>query len=159
MLRTLLRERFMLTARRETRELPIYSLVRTRPDQRLRPATADCVALTAAMRAGTPLPPANRILCGSRLRPGGVSVGGMTMAEIAAEVIGPQVDRPVVDRTGIAGGFDFDLDFAPLAATSATTDAPSIFTALDEQLGLRLEAGRGPVDVLVIESVARPVPE
>jgi len=78
------------------------------------------------------------------------------MAEVAAQVIGPQVDRPVVDRTGLEGSFDFDLDFTPLAPATAATDAPSIFTALDEQLGLRLEPGRGPVDVLVIESVARP---
>jgi bla regulator protein BlaR1 len=159
MLRALLRERFNLIARHETRDLPIYSLVRPRPgvrSPRLATATADCAALTAAMRAGTPLPPANRILCGSRLRPGGVSVGGMTMAEVAAQVIGPQVDRPVVDRTGLEGSFDFDLDFTPLAPATAATDAPSIFTALDEQLGLRLEPGRGPVDVLVIESVARP---
>ena len=159
MLRTLLRERFTLIGRRETRELPIFTLVRTRLDARLQPAAADCAALMAAMRAGTPLPPANRILCGSRLRPGGVSVGGMTMAEVAAEVIGPQVDRPVVDRTGLEGGFDFDLDFAPLGPAAAATDAPSIFTALDEQLGLRLEPGRGPVDVLVIDSVARPNPD
>jgi uncharacterized protein (TIGR03435 family) len=65
--------------------------------------------------------------------------------------------RPVVDRTGLSGRFDFTLTWAPEGSTD--TDAPSIFTALHEQLGLKLEPTTGPVDVLVIDSVERPTPD
>ena len=165
MLRSLLEERFKLIAHREMRELPIYALVRTRPDGSVGPnlrsaAAADCAALMAARAKGDPLPPSNRILCGSSMHPGGLSVGGMTMAEIAAEVLSPQVERVVVDRTGLTGAYDFDLDFARATpAGQSASDAPSIFTAVQEQLGLRLEPTRGPVEVLVIDSIEKPSPD
>ena len=65
--------------------------------------------------------------------------------------------RPVVDRTGLTGRFDFTLNWAPEGSTD--TDAPSIFTAVQEQLGLKLEPSRGPVDVLVVDSAERPTPD
>ena len=79
------------------------------------------------------------------------------MAQVSAEVLSPEAGRLVVDRTGLEGAFDFDLDFIPGAAkeSAASTDAVSLTTALQEQLGLRLEPQRGPVEVLVIESVQR----
>ena len=72
--------------------------------------------------------------------------------------------RIIVDKTGLTGGFDFDLEFTPEPAApggqppAAPADAnlPSLFTALEEQLGLKLEATRGPVEVLVIDRVERP---
>jgi uncharacterized protein (TIGR03435 family) len=116
MLQDLLRERFTLVAHQESRELPIYALVRARPDGPLSPnlrrSSTDCVGLLAAARTGAPLPPSNRILCGSQGRPGGVSVGGMSMSEVASQVLSPEAGRLVVDRTGLEGTFDFDLDFA-----------------------------------------------
>jgi uncharacterized protein (TIGR03435 family) len=165
LLRSLLEERFKLVAHMEQRDLPIYALVRARPAASVGPglrpaAAADCAGLMAARAKGQPLPPSNRILCGSSLRPGGVSVGGMTMAEIAGEVLSPQVERVVVDRTGLTGAYDFDLDFVRTAsADPSAPGAASIFTAVVEQLGLRLEPARGPVDVLRIESIERPSPD
>ena len=168
MLRTLLADRFKLAIHTEKRELPIYTLVRVKTDgalgPRLRPAAADCAALLAATRTGTPLPPSNRILCGSRNRSGTLAIGGMTMDQIAAG-FWPQLGRVVVDRTGLQGSFDLDLDYAPsppagVAAAApdaaAQSDAPSIFTAVQEQLGLKFESTKGPVDVLVIDHVERP---
>ncbi len=162
MLRSLLRERFRLVASDETRQLPIYALVRARPDgtlnPKLRPSTTDCVALLTAARTGTPLPPSDRILCGIQGRPDGVSIGGMSIGEVAAQVLSPESGRLVIDRTGLEGPFDFDLDFTRTAAPagSTATDGVPLVTALQEQLGLRLEPQRGPVDVVVIDSIERP---
>jgi len=167
MLRALLADRVKLTVHRETREIPIYALVRAKTEgplgPRLRPAAVDCVALMAAAQKGTPLPPSNRILCGTRARAGTIAIGGMTMDQIALG-LWPQLGRVVVDRTGLQGSFDLDLDFAPESSVTASTgapdappgDAPSIFTAVQEQLGLKLESTRGPVEVLVIDRVERP---
>jgi uncharacterized protein (TIGR03435 family) len=79
-------------------------------------------------------------------------------------MIVPQVGRPIIDKTNLTGTYDVDLKFAPqtAAAPTATFDTtpepggPSIFTALTEQLGLRLESSKGPIDVLVIDSVQKP---
>lgn len=158
MLRTLLRERFKLATRAEVRELPIYALVRDRPDgvlgPNLRPSSTNCPALLAAARTGIPLPAANRILCGVQRRPGGVSVGGMSMGEVAAQLLSAEAGRLVIDRTGLDGAFDFDLEFA---TGGAPLEAVPIVTALREQLGLRLEPQRGAVDVLVVDHIERPV--
>ena len=72
----------------------------------------------------------------------------------------PDVDRVVVDRTGLIGFFDFDLSWTPNLAPGATTrdDSGSLFTALEEQLGLKLEPIRGSVEVLVIDHVEKPTP-
>ena len=66
------------------------------------------------------------------------------------------VDRPVVDRTGIQGNYAFALKFAPAGATTPDLDRPELLTALREQLGLKLEATRAPLEVLVIDSVDKP---
>jgi uncharacterized protein (TIGR03435 family) len=65
-------------------------------------------------------------------------------------------DRPVIDKTGIKGLFDFHLEFAPEKSTNSADNGPSIFTALEEQLGLKLEPSRVPQDVLVIDRIERP---
>jgi uncharacterized protein (TIGR03435 family) len=70
-----------------------------------------------------------------------------------------RMQRTVIDRTGLEGAWDFDLTFAPpeLAADAAAErNIPSLFTALQEQLGLKLEAGRGPAEVLIIDRIERP---
>ena len=71
------------------------------------------------------------------------------------------LDRPVIDKTGLTGKFDFDLTWRPdlqqVGGQGVTnSDVPDIFTALQEQLGLKLESSKGPVEVLVIDSVSRP---
>jgi uncharacterized protein (TIGR03435 family) len=82
--------------------------------------------------------------------------------------LSPFVSRVVADRTGLTGLFDFDLKWTPDATPQQPADTPplnidpngsSIFTALQEQLGLRLDSARGPVDVVVIDSVASPLPD
>jgi uncharacterized protein (TIGR03435 family) len=170
MMQTVLADRFKLKVRREKRELPVYELVRARADgslgPRVRTSTTDCVALLAAARQGTPLPPSNRVLCGARGGPGKLTVGGMTMDQLAG-ILWPRVGRTVINRTGIEGSYDLDLDFAPAAPAGVQppaldivgADAPSIFTAVQEQLGLRLESAKAPVDVLVVEHVERPSDE
>jgi uncharacterized protein (TIGR03435 family) len=91
----------------------------------------------------------------------------MTISEFAARQLPSILDRLVVERTGATGIFDWDLEWAPgpgelspLSADAPATppERPSIFTALEEQLGLKLDTERAQVDVLVIDAVARPTP-
>jgi uncharacterized protein (TIGR03435 family) len=173
MIQALLADRFKLKTHRETRELPIYALVVARSDGRLgpdlKPTTADCAAVRARRAAA---PPARFSLdeffeCGMAVStlPGGgerLRAQGMTMATLAGRVRF-SVDRPVFDRTGLSGEFDLDLTYAAsyggdlAAASAAPGDAPLMFTALQERLGLKLESAKGPIEVLVIDSVERPV--
>lgn len=161
MLQRLLVERFSLSVHTESRELPIYELVVARADGRLGPrirrAKIDCVPLMAAYGRGeAPMPP--RSECGMSGRPGTVSARGARIAMFVSALAG-RTDRLVVDRTGLTGGFDFDLDFSVEAGpgpASAGQDSVSLFTALEEQLGLKLRPVRMPVDVLVIDRVERP---
>jgi uncharacterized protein (TIGR03435 family) len=171
MLRRLLSDRFKLVATRETREIPIYALVVARPERPLGPdlrrAAVDCMAVTAAaekrgVAPELPRPQGNRPACGTRSMPGLMMGAGVSMADLARNLAGP-TDRMVVDRTGLTGAWDFDLKFlldgpAPNipGLPPPPADAPSLFTALQEQLGLRLEPQRAPVDVLVITSIERP---
>jgi uncharacterized protein (TIGR03435 family) len=163
MLQALLADRFKMAARLEKRELQSYALVKARPDgplgPRLKPSTAKCTGggvLTPAP-AGAANPDA--VPCG--VRPGGagrVLLVGVPMAQLAP-LISLVVQRPVVDRTGIIGNFDIEMTFAPGQAPGSdlgNPDAPSIFTALEEQLGLKLDAQREMVEVLVIEGIDRP---
>jgi bla regulator protein BlaR1 len=186
MMQSLLAERFKLVAHLEKRDMPIYALVTARADGKLgpglRPSTVDCVALAAERaRAGLPPapPPGQPMQCGFRIGPGQMSGGGMPLSQLAAS-LSNFVQRVVVDRTGLPGSFDLDLKYtldqgmmAQLLGTAkagalaaappndgpAASDAPSLFTALQEQFGLKLESSRGPVDVLVVEHVDRPSPD
>jgi uncharacterized protein (TIGR03435 family) len=178
MLRNLLAERFQLTVHRESKELPIYTLVMARSDGRLgaqlRPAATDCAALMNATRSrgGGPPPapaPGERMPCGMRMFPGNLTGGASTMAQLT-NVLARFVNRTVVDRTGLAGVFDIDLQWTPDQMPQGRGDpppgapplpaidpnGPSIFTAVQEQLGLKLESTKGPVDVLVIDRVEHP---
>ena len=165
-LRHLLEDRFKLKMHRETRELDIYALVLARPGGApgpgLKPSTTDCVAAgAAAQRPGAPPPGApGQPFCGISGSPGRVKFGGLPASSFATALAGP-AGRMVVDRTGMTGSWDFELTFAPENrgpdAPPADPNAPSFFTAIQEQLGLRLESTKGPVDVLVIDSVEKPV--
>src|SRR5215467_10492909 len=179
MIRSMLSDRFHLKVHYETREMPIYALVLARSDGKLGPkmtaSTTDCAALMASMRArgGPPALPApgERPPCGARMFPGNVSAGAMTMTQIVNGLARmPGLNRTVVDRTGLTGAYDFDLTFTPDQMPQARGDAPpgapplpaidpngpSLFTALQEQLGLKLEPTRAPVNVLVIDNAEPP---
>jgi uncharacterized protein (TIGR03435 family) len=164
-LRGLLEERFKLKVHRETREMDIYALVMARPGggpgPGLKPTTQDCAAAAAAARQGGPPPTEpGAPFCGIQGGPGRLRFGGLPAASLAQAFSGP-AGRMVIDRTGLTGAWDFELTFAVEgrggpAADAASTDAPSLFTAIQEQLGLKLDPTKGPVDVLVIDSIEKP---
>jgi uncharacterized protein (TIGR03435 family) len=164
MLKTLLAERFKLTIHMETRDSPIYALVAGKNGPRLAPAVKDCAPTTIEEATSGKGP------CGLR---GGGPAGGLHLpaAELTELALGLTsfLDRPVVDRTGISGRFDIELPpwntGAPARQETADgrdlepqpdPNAPSLFTVLQEQLGLRLEATRGPVVYCVVDHVERP---
>jgi uncharacterized protein (TIGR03435 family) len=167
--RAVLAERFAFKAHRETRERPVFALVRARSDgalgPRLRQSTTDCAELARdAGASGAPWPPRSadgRILCGLQIQGNTLAAGGYPMSEFQRYLTG-QTQRAVIDRTGLEGAWDFELTFAPpeVAADAAgDREVPTLFTALQEQLGLRLDATRGPAEVLVIDRVERPTPD
>lgn len=164
LLRSLLKERFGFQAHLEQRDLPIYDLVVARSDRRLgpkvSPASFDCGARTTG--APPPTGPSGQELCFITGGPGRITVRGYSMARFGQSLVG-QVQRMVVDKTGLAGPWNLEVVYAPEqpaalngAVVPPNLDAPSLFTALQEQLGLKLESSRGPVAVLVIDQVNRP---
>jgi len=179
--KALLADRFHLAMHVEQRELPIYALVMAKsdgkPGENLKPAAVDCVLEAAAARgrgpAAAPAPPApgQAPRCGVGLGLGMLAMGGQPMANIARQ-LSRIVGRIVVDRTNLQGAYDMTLTYAPdpgLGArgdlppqlngappSGAITDRPNIFSAIQEQLGLKLESTRGPVDVLVIDRLDKP---
>jgi uncharacterized protein (TIGR03435 family) len=177
MLRALLAERFNLTMHSEQRELSIYALVLARADGKLgpqlRPAAVDCAAVMATRRGGPPPAapqPGERMPCGMRIGPGQLTGGSLPLSQLAS-TLSPFVQRVVVDRTGLSGNFDFDLTWTPDQIPQGPPPpgapqlppidpgGPSILTAVQEQLGLRLDSARGPVEVFVIDRVAQPTPD
>jgi uncharacterized protein (TIGR03435 family) len=178
MLRTLLAERFKLAVHRETRELPVFALVVARSDGKLGPqlrySDANCVAAATGPPSGrTPgrPDPSQPPQCGS----GRLGLGRFTARaqkiEALSLILSTRVSRSVLDRTGLTGYFDFDLEWTPAAgepglpppngpANDRPDDSgPSIFTALQEQLGLKLDPQRGPVGVLIIDHAEQPTPD
>jgi uncharacterized protein (TIGR03435 family) len=171
MLRALLTERFKLVVHRVTKEVPMYALVLARRDRRLGPqlrqTEADCAAWIAQGRQGAPPPISGDLPCG-RGRVDRTSIQGtiMTLQQLT-NLLSPRVERPVEDRTELRGTFNLKLQWRPdqHAQLPMSTDVAtipdylptSIFTALQEQLGLKLESTKGLVDVLVIDHVERPV--
>ena len=154
LMRGVLTDRFKLAVRRETREVPIYILIRARADGRLgpqlRPTTIDCAGPGRGAADGPP--------CGFEVSGSGFKATGRAI-DVLARSLAQVVGRPVIDKTSLQGLYDLDLTWtseSPVGAAGAPTDLPSLFTALQEQLGLKLDAQRGPADVLVIESVERP---
>lgn len=176
--RSLLADRFKLQVHHETRELEVYALVVAKADGTLGPglkkSTQDCSpdAIRALMARGgpPPAPPAgNGVMCGGRTTPGRMMVGGMPISVVTGP-LGALTGRTVIDKTGLTGAWDFELTFAAEAGRGQPPpgapappppdpDAPSIFTALPEQLGLKLESTKAPMDVVVIDSVSEVVPD
>jgi uncharacterized protein (TIGR03435 family) len=180
MLRALLADRFRMVARNTTAEMAIYALRLSRNDGALGPrlrrtADIDCVRFIAD-RGGVPpaLPrdPKDVPTCVIRAEPGLIVARSRTMLDVTT-VAFPRVveDRVVVDRTGLEGNYDVLVEWTPdprpFAAAAdlppglpvpppPIAGGPSIFTALQEQLGLKLQSERGPVEVLLIDRIDRP---
>lgn len=175
MLRSLLTERFKLVFHNESRDMPIYALMKARNDGKLgpglQPAAVDCSA-QRGRRGGGPPPsppqPGQKMECGMMIGPGRLNAGGMAMSNLAT-ALAPQVGRIIIDRTDLTGNYDFELTYAPEALGAGggpplinggpvpvDPNAPTLFTALQEQLGLKLDAQRGPVDVVVIDRLEQP---
>jgi uncharacterized protein (TIGR03435 family) len=162
MLKSLLQQRWSLRSHWERRELPTYALVMARTDRRfgpqLRRSTIDCDALMTEIGKGRRLSSATRppYRAGNGTITGNCARISMLVPSISRS---PAVRRIVSDETGLDGWFELDLTWAPDQLSHQTPDTPSgtddktgLITALQEQLGLRLEARRSSVDVLVIES-------
>jgi uncharacterized protein (TIGR03435 family) len=175
MLQALLADRFQLTIHRETKEFPVYALVLARKDGKLGPG------LVAAKEGGcTPPDPNQRLPPPEPGKLPSLSCGQMMMSPRQLRVVsGPLANmimplsrflgRTVIDQTGLTGNFDISLDWTPdetqLAQMPLPQDAPkppsdlagpSIFTAIQEQLGLKLESQKGPVEIFVIDRAEKP---
>jgi uncharacterized protein (TIGR03435 family) len=158
-LRALLEERFRIVARVETRERPVYAMVRARPDGRLGPglrvSSVDCAAILAA-RAASNVAPGVEPRCRVAISAGAYVRDGIPLA-LLADTISTRLARPIIDRTGLTGFFDIELHFRPPSETTSTdSDEPDLVTALEEQLGLKLESTRAPVQVTVFDRIERP---
>ena len=144
----LLEDRFKLAFHREQRELPVYALGVGKYGARLKKSAADPASLPGVQVRGA-----------SALT---ISATNNTMLGLAAVLQMSFVDRPIVDHTGLEGKYDFDLSFTPYLALPAGSPRddpnapPDIFTAIEEQLGLKLEAVQAPAEVLVVDHVESP---
>jgi uncharacterized protein (TIGR03435 family) len=152
MLRTLLADRFQLTFHTEPREFSVYALTASRNGVKLKESVA---------------PPDEQTQLISRVFPGDfiqLPAHNATMAQFAAMLQRAVLDRPVLDKTGLTGKYDFDLEWTPDESQfdghmppikPDNSGKPDLFEAI-QQLGLRLESGKGPVPVIVIDHVERP---
>ncbi len=137
-LRALLEDRFQLKVHRETREMPIYELVVAKGGSKLK---EEPPGAPGEFKLG---------LASGRI----VTRGGGGKIALLATLLMNQFHRPVVDKTGLDGFYSFNLTYNP--DESKPSDRPSLFTALQEQLGLKLEAKKGEGEVLVIDRLERP---
>jgi uncharacterized protein (TIGR03435 family) len=141
MVQMLLAERFKLMCHMETRELPIYALVVVKGGPKLKPAKSDGLLIGGSY--------------------GKLTAEGLTVEGLARE-LAKSVGRVVVDKTGIPGKFDITLSWTPdegparLNGVPIADPPPAIFTAIQEQLGLKFEPQKGPVQVVVVDHVAMP---
>ncbi|HWW96147.1 MAG TPA: TIGR03435 family protein [Edaphobacter sp.] len=151
MLRNLLADRFKLTFHREQKVFSIYELTVAKSGPKLKPSTAAPDDPSALISTVYP----QRIVMPAR---------NATMSDLARLMQRAILDRPVVDKTGLSGRYDFDLEWAPdetqfggeVPVAPADAPSPPLFSAMQQQLGLRLEATRGPVAALVVDKAERP---
>jgi len=176
MMQALLADRFKLAVHKDSREAPVYALVMARnggkPGPQLK--VSECAPPTPGPQAPQAAPQNGPGPCGTARIGFGAFLGqGVPMAQILT-FLSNLTNRTVIDRTGLTGTFDVDLKWAPDSALGTgpfgglppappgaapppqPSDAPELFTAIQEQLGLKLESQRGPVDVLVIDRVEQP---
>ena len=171
MLQALLEERFKLKVHKEFHEQPVYALTVGKSGSKLKSTQeGSCTPLDLNHMPPSPAPgrPAPKF-CGhgSIQQRGGVAIlesYGATLGYFAGSMLpnANALDRPVLDQTGLDGRFDIHLEYAPSnpapapGSTPPDTAGASIFTAVQEQLGLKLTVGKGPVAVLVIDHAERP---
>jgi uncharacterized protein (TIGR03435 family) len=163
MMRALLADRFGFVAHVEKRDSPTFNLVLARSDGRLGPGItrtqADCATEGGRKAAAALSPPAGSLVpvCSWRMMDGGFE-GDVTLADLAS-ILRTFADRHVFDNTGLSGHHRVKLAanlFAPELSATGIDSPTTIFTALQEQLGLKLEPSRAPLDVLVIDRMERP---
>jgi uncharacterized protein (TIGR03435 family) len=161
MLQSLIEERFKAAMHGETRDLPVYFLTIAKSGPKLK--ASQCITRDPK----TPAPPsqAQSSFCGYLGIGNGSMKGAGHRLDFLADNLSGILKRKVLDRTGLAGEFDFDLKWTPDSSSSGFNapgnqepapppdGGPSIFTALEEQLGLKLESGKAPIDVLVIDHI------
>ena len=162
LLQQLLVERFQLKTHLEKREQAVFTLALARPDGRFGPgfqqSTVSCQNATGRGHGAPASAP-----CTSKFGDGAIRAIGYSMPSLVAS-LSSIVDSVVIDQTRLSGTFDVELQWKPEPleggdAAAALDPRPSIFTAVQEQLGLKLEPGRAPVDVVVVENVERPTPD
>jgi uncharacterized protein (TIGR03435 family) len=156
MFQSILTDRFKLVVHHETRELPIYVLSVAKGGPKLKPSAPDDPAAPTPRRRGM------------MINNGEVTANNAQLSMLVT-VLSRTLGRTVIDKTGLSGTYDFSLTFAPedggsqqpgaaggALPASPSDSAPSIFTAMQEQLGLKLESTKGPVDVIVIDHIEKP---
>jgi uncharacterized protein (TIGR03435 family) len=145
MIRNLLADRFQITVHRETKEVQGYLLVVGKGGPTIRPSSDALTPNAAAPRRQAAAAPGAARFTSPRT----------TMTYVAL-MLGVITRRPVLDKTGLAGEFHFELEYAPPDAPPGDSPAPAVFTAVQEQLGLRLDSARVPAEVIVIDRAERP---
>jgi uncharacterized protein (TIGR03435 family) len=172
LVRTILEDRFHLKVHRETKDGPVYFLTVATNGPKLKPAT--CAVIDPAYKPAPPAPGESRPdRCGTnRSRTNGTS---RTLDILGVKIDEPDMaiatfpgltfyfasilERRVIDKTGLTGRFDINLEYTPASteiASPAESAAPSLFAAVQEQIGLKLESGKGPVELLVVDHLEKP---
>jgi uncharacterized protein (TIGR03435 family) len=160
MLQRLLEERCKVKVHCEDKQMPIYALRVAKNGPKFKAAETSDIAELRAKHPGAMTMPGGATMARG-VEPGEQDWYSTSMAALALQLSTP-VGRQVVDETGLTGKYDFKLQVVPVqrlsgrGETSTSEDGPSIFTAVQEQLGLRLESGTGPVQMLVIDHAERP---
>jgi len=140
MLQSLLADRFQLKIHRETKEMPVFALVVGKNGPRFKPNVEDAKPGYSVRGSAK----------GMHLE---ASKG--TMDRLAWQ-LSTQAGRPVLDQTGLTGQYTFTLDWTQNTTAAPESDVPSIFTAVQEQIGLKLESTRGPIEMLIIDHAEKP---
>jgi uncharacterized protein (TIGR03435 family) len=155
MLQALLADRFKFTYHKETRELPIYALVVAKSGLKMEASKGNANIDDDAKAKPEPMPGRGR---GGMRRMRGEINGANVTVDMLADQLSSIVGRSVIDKTGLAGDYDFTLKYTPdsTEAPSSDSQTPSIFVAVQEQLGLKLESQKGPVDLYIVDRVEKP---
>ena len=168
MLQALLEDRFRLKVHRETRQVPVYALTVARGGPKLQARDESCIALDYSTFPRPALPPGKRRCddsVGGRKGPNTTLNLDDGTVDYFCKLLGLMLDRPIVDKTGIPGKYGFHLEFATDQSTPGALEfgplsddpsAPSVFTVVQQELGLKLEPTRGPREFLVVDRVERP---